>query len=141
MATSLNTDVVYPLSGETVFAGANSVTYTVKETGAMYLCALVNVTSSFPLIGTVTINSRAIDFYGPNYANRLSTIASNSNPVTYTYSGFVNLLSENVANINTKGGVPDKNGGGYLPVNKGDTIILTRGNTANAFVASFLYFK
>ena len=131
--SSLNTDLIFPLSGETVFCPGNTTTTTtVQNVGILYLTGLFDSNNESV---TVTLNSKAVTFYSMFYTQN-------------TYGpGVVNLLSfDNVIGgsaDNTKNSnaltvaASDKNMGCYLPVKKGD--IISVNPTGCAAIVSLLY--
>ena len=117
--SSLNTDLIFPLSGETVFCpNAVATTITVSNVGICYLTGLFTSYNNDSI--TVSLNGKAVifasGFYGTGVANLLS---------------FDNVIANSTA-TKTINGIPvcasDKNNGCYLPVKKDDIIIVTPNN-------------
>jgi hypothetical protein len=139
MATSLNTDVIYPLSGETIICPDNqTTTYTTSGAGIVYLLGNFN---NYQGTISLTINSRAISFFASTWAD-----TKGSTPLT-EYPLQVNLLTPTIRGssgsginyANHPGSPTDRNQGAYLPIKKGDVISINPNINAEA-IASFLYF-
>lgn len=165
--TQLNTSLVLPLSGETIFnAGGSTITYTTSGHGIVYLTGIFTTPSTQSVL--ITLNTRQITFAGSLYVPTITTV-NNPNgfgsPTDYQYlypttgSFVTNLLdtttriapsvtvmgdgvSMSTANnaiehIGAPGSPADRNRGPYLPVKRGDVFIF--GGTASS-IGSFLYF-
>jgi hypothetical protein len=141
----LNTSLIYPLSGETIFCPANqTTTYTTSGVGIVYLLGSY---ATFTSTINVSINGRTIGFTNRTWTNDKGTTNS-----SLEFPIQVNLLTPSIRNSVTSGsstvqvnyanhpGAPtDRNGGAYLPVKKGDLFQFVTANNGEV-IASFLYF-
>jgi hypothetical protein len=162
---SLNTSLIFPLSGQTIFnTGGTTTTYNVTGPGIVYLTGIFSTLTQTVLI---TLNTKQITFTGtlyvPVYVDE--NVGTSAGTATLKYpkpvSTVVNLLDTSSSSfrcaagfsgsasattppavaspvLDTIPGAPtDRNKGPYLPVKSGDVFIF--GGTA-ASVGSFLYF-
>jgi hypothetical protein len=121
--SSLNTDLIFPLSGETVFCPIGvTTTTTVQNVGILYLTGLFNDNNDYV---SVTLNSKTIIFNAKYYTS-VDSLNAGQHPGVVNLLSFDNVIGGGDAGTKNNNALTvaasDKNMGCYLPVKQGDII-------------------